>query len=53
MKYNFFTGMQVVFIAEILKEGIDNALDKMINEAAKLRHVRSPAHFTLCLSKEL
>ena len=33
MKDKFMNGMQCVFIAELLKEGIDDALDKMISEA--------------------
>jgi hypothetical protein len=33
MKDKFINGMQCVFIAEMLNEGIDNALDRMINEA--------------------
>ena len=32
MEDKFMNGMQCVFIAEILKEGIDNALDRMTNE---------------------
>lgn len=33
MKDNFINGMQCVFIAEFYKEGINNALDRMIDEA--------------------
>jgi len=33
MKTKFFNGMQSVFVAELLKEGASNAIDKMISEA--------------------